>query len=646
LNNRKIELLAPARDLETGRVAVDCGADAVYIGGPGFGARQAAGNSPQDIAALVDYARPFGVRVYATLNTLLFDDELDEARNLVRALIEAGVDALIVQDMAWVRLVADLGFADKIELHASTQTSNMRPDDVAFLGRAGFRRVILERAMSLDEIRAVRAACPESVEIEAFVHGAICVAYSGRCFFSRSTGDGSRSGNRGDCSQPCRLEYDLVGGDGEVIVKGRHLLSVRDLDLSARLGELLDAGVSSLKIEGRLKDAAYVRNIVSHYRRLIDNELATRQHLRRASVGVSTPDFVPDPAKSFTRGGTDYFLDGPTGGVASIDTPKAMGEPVGRVDRTGCERTGNRFFTLTGPPNCGQRGASGGSESRGNSTPPLATGKSPLATGDGICFFADGRLRGTSVNRVEGPRIYPNRIDGIAPGTELFRNLDRAFVRALAGSRMRRRIGVSARVAMSESRVEVGFTDETGLTVTVLREGEFPEARDTTKMLSVVREQLSRSGDTIFDVGEVSFEGGIRFVPVSLLAAMRREGLSQLLEARRQIAPLRNPATEDPAAQFPRTRIEATENVTNRIAESFYRAHGVTEIAPAMELHGATEGEEVMRTRYCIRRETGECLRRQGRHNSLPADLFLVRGRERWRLEFDCERCEMSVIKA
>ncbi len=463
--NKRIELLAPARDLATGRVAVDCGADAIYVGGPGFGARRDAGNSVEDVAALVRYARPFGVRVYAALNTLLFDDELEEAQIVARNLIDAGVDALIVQDMAFMRM----GLSG-VEFHASTQTSNILPEDVAFWGRAGFRRVILERALSLDEIRAIRVGCPEDTELEVFVHGAICVGYSGRCFMSRATGSsgGIRSGNRGDCSQPCRLSYDLTDGSGRVLSKGKHLLSVRDLDLSGRLGELLDAGVKSFKIEGRLKDASYVRNVVSYYRRLLDTALTARPELRRASVGLSKPDFVPDPAKSFTRGATEYFFDGARRGVASFDTPKAMGEPVGTVGRLGSERTGNRFFTLDGKDSC------------------------ELRAGDGICFFADGELQGTNINRVEGERIYPNRCEGIASGMKLYRNHDHTFVHSLEHSRMKRRIGVTARVETVPSCVKITFTDETGVCTRVVREGGFKVAHDLSKMTATALEQLSR----------------------------------------------------------------------------------------------------------------------------------------------------------
>jgi putative protease len=483
---------------------------------------------------------------------------------------------------------------------------------------------------------------------------------------SRLSGDGSRSGNRGDCTQPCRLAYDLVeiggpddpsgdtdnpGGSGasggeRILMRGKHLLSMRDLDLSARLGELLDAGVSSFKIEGRLKDAAYVRNVVSHYRRRLDKALAGRPGLRRASVGRSEPDFTPDPAKSFTRGngGTEYFLDGPRRGVGSLHTPKAMGESVGTVDRTGCERTGNRFFTLRGP-------------------------SAMLAAGDGICFFASGVMRGTNINRVEGPRIYPDKGDDIASGTEIFRNYDHSFVRALERSRMKRRIAVAARLSVSPSVVEVVFTDETGLSAAARCDGVFEPARDVAKMSATIREQLARDGDTIFEVTGVSIEASAGagnesasaalFVPVSTLARLRREGLERLLEARMALPPRRSPAVENSTEPFPRTRLASTENVTNRLAERFWRDHGVTEIAPALELTGTTEGSDetaavteeapAMRTRYCIRREIGECLRENpGPHeNSRPhGELQIVHGATRWRLDFDCEKCEMAITIA
>lgn len=738
----EIELLAPARDLETGRAAVDSGADAVYIGGPVFGARHAAGNSIDDIAELVRYARPFGVRVYATLNTVLFDDELAAAEQVARELIAVGVDALIVQDMAWLRM----GLCD-VEFHASTQVSNIAPAEIAFLGRAGFRRVILERALSLDEIRAIRAATDAGLEV--FVHGAICVGYSGRCFMSRAICRGKqadamlcsspnsshaspyasnsapsqalhvpatldisvRSGNRGSCSQPCRLAYDLTDGETNVIIKGKHLLSLRDLDLSAHLGELLDAGVTSFKIEGRLKDVSYVRNVVGHYRRLLDAELALRPSSRRTSVGGSRLDFTPDPSKSFTRGATDYFFGGvgghamvrsaadgakvgakvgadngvasldTAGKVASFDTPKVMGEPVGRVERVDCERTGNRFFTLKNIAPAGLSAVPAGIHG-------VAT---RLAAGDGICFFAGGELQGTNINRVESGRIYPNKIEGITAGTEIFRNYDHAFTRVLERSRAKRYIGVSARITMGATVVSVGFTDETGLSVEVSRTGVFDEARDPAKMLDTLREQISRSGNTIFDVRAVEIAGSIgraevpdtfgevaknvgsvggvvcsvggiadgndgaatsravRFVPVSVLNELRREGLQRLLEAREQLVPERRPSVEDMEIKFPRTRLTAAENVTNRLAEQFYRDHGVARFESPLELRNSLDGEVVMHSRYCIRREVGQCLRENGKSfhkvGQGHCELFLERGTTRFRLGFDCENCEMTVTK-
>ena len=399
---KSVELLAPAKDLQSAVAAVDYGADAVYIGGAKFGARYAAGNSAGEIARVVEYAHRYGVRVHATLNTLIYDDELEAAERQARELIAAGVDALIVQDMALRRMNLP------VELHASTQMCNMTPAQARFLGECGFARVILERALSLGEIRDICAAT--AAEVECFVHGAICVGYSGRCFLSRSVSD--RSGNRGACSQPCRLTYDLTDGRGRTYIAGKHLLSVRDLNLSAHIGELLDAGVTSFKIEGRLKDVGYIKNVVAYYRREVDAALAGRPHLRRASAGESIPDFTPDTAKSFTRGESEYFFAGKRPGVASFDTPKAVGEYVGRVVRV--EK--NRFRLDRG---------------------------GLLAAGDGICFLTDRGFAGTNVNAADGDCVTPNRMEGIVPGTEVYRNYDHRFNQLLARSRTRRVIPAS-----------------------------------------------------------------------------------------------------------------------------------------------------------------------------------------------------------
>ena len=405
--------------------AVDYGADAVYIGGARFGARRAAGNSVEEIARAAEYAHRFGVRVHATLNTLLWDSELADAERQARELIAAGVDALIVQDMALRRMNLP------VELHASTQVSVRTPAMARFLGEAGFARVILERALSLEEIRAVCAAT--EAEVECFVHGAICVGYSGRCFLSRSLSE--RSGNRGACSQPCRLPWDLTDGAGRAVLKSKHLLSVRDLDLSERLGDLLDAGVASFKIEGRLKDTNYIRNVVAAYRRAV--------------------------------------------------------------------------------------------------------------------------------------------------------------------------------------------------------------ARDPAANAASLRTQAAKSGDTIFVVGEVRVDGAERFVPASLMAELRREGLERLLAARMQLSRPHRILPENPAARYPSETVAAEENVTNRLAEAFYRDHGVKRIEPPLELAPSCAGARVMRSAYCIRREIGECLRE---HPRLRGELYIERGAHRYRLEFDCQQCEMNLI--
>ena len=463
---RTIELLAPAKNYEYGCAAVDCGADALYVGAPGFGARVDAAVPVGDIARLCDYAHRFGVRVFVTMNTLVFADELREAERIAREVCRAGADALIVQDTAFLRM--DL---PPVELHASTQMCTMTPDRARFWSDAGFSRIILERAATLAEIRGIADAVPDT-GIEAFVHGAICVAYSGQCYLSRSMSP--RSGNRGACLQACRLPYDLVDENGKRLMSGKHLLSLRDLNLSQHLDDMANAGVSSFKIEGRLKDEGYIRNVVAYYRRRLDEAIASRGDCRRASVGETRLDFTPDPAKSFTRGESEYFLMGRSAGVASFDTPKSVGEFVGRV--AACDVRG---FTL-------DRDAA-------------------LAAGDGICIGADG----TNVNSVEGRRIAPNRMPAsIRPGAAVYRNLDSRFRLQLERSRMRRVIPAEACVTVASDRVTFRYTDCEGLSAEASREGVFEPAGDPAKMADGLRTQAARSGDTPFDVQRVEVTSG------------------------------------------------------------------------------------------------------------------------------------------
>lgn len=596
---RNIELLAPAKELQSAVDAVDCGADAVYIGAAQFGARHAATNSVEDIAKAVEYAHRYGVKVYATLNTLIFDDELQAAKAQAEALVAAGVDALIVQDMAYCRMGLD------VPLHASTQTACSTVEQVRFFEDVGFERAILERNLSGADIEKI---CSQTnIEIEAFIHGAICVCHSGRCFLSRSMSE--RSGNRGQCSQPCRLPYDLTDGKGTIYIKGKHLLSVTDLDLSQRIGQMLDAGVNSFKIEGRLKDRMYLRNVVSHYRRLLDEQIALRTDCRRASVGVSHIEFEPNTAKSFTRGGGTYLFDGKRAGVASFDTPKALGEHIGRVTKV----VGGRFMVDS----------------------PIE-----LATGDGVCFITGGEAVGTNINAVEGQWITPNRIEGIKVGTVLYRNFDRLFSTTVERSRIRRAIETSVEVVFSDKSITATATDSQGISASVTMEIATDEAKNAEKMKAVVVEQMSKSGQTIFDVVRVDVSA-VRFVPASVVATLRRELLAAL-ESERVATHSRGVGFEERMdALYPRAELTEQDNVTNAVAREFYAQHGVQSIASGLDIEPTTVGHRVMVTDYCIRREIGQCLLCRP---TITGELYLERGRKRYKLAFDCKKCQMSLI--
>ncbi len=599
---KKIELLAPAKNRDAAFAAIDYGADAIYIGGTGFGARYAASNSISDIAAVVEYAHAYGVRVHCTLNTLLFESELAAAEATAREVVAAGVDALIVQDLAFARM--GLG----VELHASTQMSNMTVEGVRFLEECGFSRVVLERALSLHQIAQIASAT--SVELEAFVHGAICVGHSGRCYLSRSLSQ--RSGNRGECSQPCRLSYDLCDESGRKLLENKHLLSVRDLNLSSHIGSLLDAGVVSFKIEGRLKDIGYTKNIVAHYRAAIDEQLALRPSLCRSSVGVSTPDFAPNPSKSFARGESEYLFLGQQRNLASFDTPKSMGERIGQI----VEQRADRF--------------------------KLERGAAPLNAGDGVCFVTSAGLTGTNINVAEGEWFIPNRAEGLGVGAELYRNFDKRFVDRLERSRVRRTIGAVAQLQCSANKIIVTYTDAEGISSSAALEGEFEPPRNTSKMEEVARAQLSKSGDTIFEVERVDFEGEVLFVASSQLATLRRKALEELTTKRRESHQRPTPFVERREARVPLPEILPSHNVVNSVARAFYFDHGAESVADGYDLSAMFDGEKVLESSYCIRREIGECLK-QG--STLRGNLYLQQGGVRYSLEFDCAACQMSLIK-
>lgn len=597
-----IELLAPARNEAVARAAIDCGADAIYIGGPALGARRAAANSVEEIGRVVEYAHLFGVRVYVTMNTLLYDSELSEAERLARQLAAVGADALIVQDVAYLRMGLP------IELHASTQMFNATAEQVAFWAECGLKRVVLERNLSLSDIRTIAEQC--DTELEVFVHGAICVGYSGRCFLSRSMGP--RSGNRGDCMQGCRLSWDLEDSSGRKLFREKHLLSVCDMDLSGRIGDLLDAGVCSFKIEGRLKDEAYVRNVVSYYRRVIDRELSRRPDLQRSSVGVSRVDFEPDLRKTFSRRGGEYFLDGVRRGVAEFDTPKAMGERLGRVSVV----RGSRI--------------------------KIDNPSVKFVAGDGLCYMTPNGLIGTNVNGSEGDMVVLNRAEGLRVGVEVYRNYDHAALKAISRARLRRSIPCVAEVLVSPDRVNVRYTECRGVSVEVAVERPFDEAENRAFALRNLREAFSKSGATIFDVTEVRIdeEGFLPFMPMGELSDLRRRGLDMLAAESAKLTPECEHFVENYSALAPKS-IGSECNVVNRVAEQFYLDHGAERVAWGKESAESFEGEVVMTTRYCLRREMGECLKCGSK---LRGPLYLVHGMHRYELQFDCARCEMKLL--
>ena len=607
-----IELLAPAGNAAALRAAVRGGADAVYLGLDSFNARRGADNfTLETLADACAYAHLRGVRVYVTFNTAVLPSEVARALETVRQAYRAGADAFIVQDIG---IASEISRAlPEARLHISTQMNTHNAAGIEAAARLGAQRVTLARELSVLEIaHLAEVADGYGMEVESFAHGALCACHSGQCFMSSLIG--GRSANRGLCAQACRLPYTLhnVALRKNLPAPGEHLLSPQDLCAIDLLPELVEAGVTSFKIEGRLKDVNYIRNVVAFYRRATDEALAARPRLGRASVGESVPDFTPDTAKSFTRGESEYFFAGRCAGVASFDTPKAVGERIGRVVRV--ERGAFRLDAAEGRT---------------------------LAAGDGICFVTPGGLVGTNVNAAEGGRIVPRRLEGIVPGAEVFRNYDRAFTLRVERSRTRRVIPVTAHAEVSAGELRLTYTDCEGMAASASRRVELGPAHDPEANAEALRRQAVRSGDTIFSVRGVEVRGAERFAPASLVAGLRREALGRLAEMRRARVPEHRILAEDPAARYPSECLTAEENVTNRLAEAFYRDHGVLRCERGLDLAPTTAGRTVLRSAYCIRREIGECLRENPR---LRGGLWLERGRHRYRLDFDCRRCEMSLV--
>lgn len=618
---RTLELLSPARDAAVGRVAILAGADAVYIGAPAFGARAAATNSIEDIAALCSFAHRYRARVYVTMNTIVYDDELDAARTMVWQLYAAGVDALIVQDMAYLEMELP-----PIALHASTQCDIRTVDKARRLADAGFAQLVLPREFTVDEIRAVADAV--DVPVEVFVHGALCVSYSGDCQAGFvATG---RSANRGACPQMCRLPYRLVDKDGRELAPERHYLSLRDLDRSADLEVLIEAGTRSFKIEGRLKDARYVANVTRAYSERLDRICReSGGHYSRSSYGKSECGFTPDVSRTFNRGYTDYFLLKPReksrepGEMASLDTPKWAGRKVGVVSAPYNPRT--RAFK--------------------------ARLDMPLSNGDGLGFFdSKGQYQGFRLNRVDGTTLYPaTAVDGLRPGMAIYRNADKAFFDILdrPDASCSRTIGVRFLLdAVDDERISIEAADERGCRVTLIVDSAAQEAR--TPQADARFRVLEKTGDTIYRVDGVVDDLGSRFVAASVLAAGRRDVLRLLGQAAEATYSYdRRRPVRLAADAFAGVEFSYHDNIANGLARRFYRAHGAGDMPPAIEVGGTQDAcgtVQVMQTRYCLRRELGACLRTLEGHR-LPSPLFLRNDSGLYRLDFDCRRCGMNVMK-
>lgn len=618
---RKLELLAPAKDLKCGIAAIDCGADAVYIGAARFGARQAVGNSIDDINELCEYAHKFGCKVYVTVNTIIYDNELEDTQKLLNELGRIGVDAILVQDMG----ITKLQLPQNVALHASTQTDNRSAEKVEWLARHNFDRVVLARELSLEEIRNIHRRVPQT-ELEVFVHGALCVSYSGVCYASEYCF--GRSANRGACAQFCRMKFDLTDKDGNEIINQAHLLSLKDMCRIDSLEQLADAGVTSFKIEGRLKDINYVRNVTAAYSNQL-NEIISRRgsEYERASSGVCDIRFTPNLNKTFNRGFTDYFLNGRTSDLASFYTPKAMGEYVGKVK-----------------------------EIRGNSF--NVAGTTSFANGDGLCFInSNNELEGFRINRAEGNRLFPLRMPrGLRKGIALYRNSDQLFEKELNGDNVQRKLGIRINIKASAEglHIEAKTCDEK-LHINLQKDISLEKAQKS--QVDNIKRQISKFGNTIFTVEDVIVEPTDFpwFIPNSILAEIRRQATDELMGRLSEMSEdQKDTKMKDQAQQLPDNgkvsfhSISSYQhpymyNIANRLAHSFYEQEGMSDITPAFEIKKPSS-PLVMQCRYCLRHELGQCKKSHKQSGLLkePLHLRLADGRT-FRLEFDCKKCQMNI---
>ncbi|MEI6835901.1 MAG: U32 family peptidase [Candidatus Falkowbacteria bacterium] len=608
-NKIKLELLAPARDFESGRLAILAGADAVYIGGPNFGARSAASNSWENIAALITLAHKYYVKVYLAINTIFFNEEAVEVKEAIWRAYELGIDALIIQDMGILEMELP-----PLPIHASTQTNNYDLEQIKFLEKAGFSRVILARELSLSEITKIKKET--KIDLEFFVHGALCVSMSGNCYFSQALS--GRSANRGRCQQVCRLPFSLVDADGKELMTEKYLLSPKDLNLINSLGDLSEAGITSFKIEGRLKDSVYVTNVVAKYRAELDKIIeASAGKFTRASSGLSVINFIPDLAKTFNRGYTDYFLHGRQPEIVAPDNQKSLGKYIGKV-----KRVDHRYFTLDAP--------------------------FKLSNGDGLCWFnSRGQLNGTNVNLISEGKIYPNKWIPLKPGTLIYCNQDQAFEKAVA-SGASRSLAVDIEIGETEKGWLLSAIDEDKNKVELLIETAKVLAEKKEQALANWQKQFSKAGETIFRVESLKFNwANPGFVPMSLLNDWRRQLLDLLMAKRLEKYPREIINLKKTTHAYPEKNLDYSYNIANDLAKDFYQRHKSVILEEALELQTDNRGRKLMTTKHCLRYFLQACPRRLKADSPLLKEpLFLVYNGKKYPLKFNCDKCVMEIYNS
>ncbi len=613
LADNKLELMAPAKNADFGIEAIRHGADAVYIGGPAFGARHTAGNSIEDITRLCEFAHRYHAQVFVTINTILLDDELEEARRLIWAVYEAGADAIIVQDLGLLEL--DL---PPIALHASTQMDNRVPAKVAFLEHVGFSQVVLARELSLSQIRAV--AAETKMRLEFFIHGALCVAYSGQCYISEAYTD--RSANRGECSQQCRMPGNLKTRQGDIIASNDHMLSLKDNNQTDNLEALIDAGIRSFKIEGRLKDLSYVKNVTAHYRQQLDAIMARRPEFEPSSHGRCSYSFTPDPDKSFNRGKTDYFVNERKADIGDFRTPKYLGIEVGKVSKIGKD-----FIQVDSD--------------------------TEFHNGDGLGFFAanyqkarlsDDKLTGFRVNRAEGNTLYlKNMPKDLYVGATLYRNKDQAFEALLAKESAERTLLLDFSLSNTQTGLALTAADRHGHQATVTADFEKQQAKDIGRNRESLGKHLAKLGNTDFRLGQVDLgDAEAVFVPASIINGLRRDAVAALDEARIQGYQRPTPWIRDDSARFPQRSLTYLGNVANQKAKDFYTRHGVVSIRDAYEVRPVKGDAPLMITKHCIRYSYNMCPKEVPGIKAEPLEMEL--GGKQFKLVFDCHKCEMLLV--